>query len=107
MNGAMALDCEKTISRPNSTKTTTIGTSQYFFSCRRNCQKSERTRPLLMSPSIHARVVMLVSIASRILEPAGPCRTPARERILARETPHHRERHQHDRKEHRQHHARV
>src|SRR6476646_8083477 len=48
MNGATALDCEKTISSPNSTKTTTIGMSQYFFSWRRNCQNSDRTRPLLM-----------------------------------------------------------
>src|SRR5579864_8425594 len=48
MNGANALDCEKTIRSPNSTNTTTIGTSQYFFSWRRNCQSSDSTRPLLM-----------------------------------------------------------
>src|SRR5438874_6322351 len=51
MNGATALDCEKTINRPNSTNTTTIGTSQYFFSCLRNCQNSDSTRPLLITTS--------------------------------------------------------
>src|SRR5262245_35278403 len=50
MNGATALDCEKTISSPNSTNTTTIGTSQYFFSCFRNCTNSPSTRPLLIRP---------------------------------------------------------
>src|SRR5213083_3064251 len=50
MNGATALDCENTISRPNSTNTMTIGTSQYFFSCLRNLKNSPRTRPLLMTP---------------------------------------------------------
>src|SRR5580765_1522677 len=48
MNGATALDCEKTISRPNSTNTMTMGTSQYFFSCLRNWKNSPRTRPLLI-----------------------------------------------------------
>src|SRR5512142_2717372 len=48
MNGATALDCEKTISRPNSTNTMTIGTSQYFFSCLRNWKNSPSTRPLLI-----------------------------------------------------------
>src|SRR3954452_15955962 len=48
MNGATALDCENTINRPNSTNTMTIGTSQYFFSCFRNCTNSDNTRPLLM-----------------------------------------------------------
>src|SRR5215472_7554816 len=48
MNGATALDCEKMISNPNKTNTTTIGTNQYFFSCLRNDQNSDRTRPLLI-----------------------------------------------------------
>ena len=48
MNGAMALDCENTISKPNSTNTTTIGRSQYFFSCRRKAQNYEMTRLLLI-----------------------------------------------------------
>src|SRR3954471_8861249 len=48
MNGATALDCENTISSPNSTNTITIGTSQYFFSCLRNWKNSPRTRPLLI-----------------------------------------------------------
>src|SRR6266516_8140799 len=50
MNGATALDCENTISRPNSTKTTTIGISQYFFSWRRKSQNSANTRLLLIPP---------------------------------------------------------
>ena len=33
MNGATALDCENTISKPNSTKMITIGNSQYFHQC--------------------------------------------------------------------------
>src|SRR5438034_2885706 len=107
MNGAMALDCENTISRPNSTKTTTIGTSQYFFSWRRNCRNSERTRPLLITTSIHARIVMMVSIPRRIRPPAGPRRAPAGQRVLPRQTPHHGQRYQHDRKQHRQQDARV
>ena len=45
---AMALLCEKTISSPNRTKTTTIGSSQYFFSWRRNWTNSDRTRLLAM-----------------------------------------------------------
>src|SRR5438477_12865382 len=97
MNGATALDCEKTIRRPNSTKTTTIGTSQYFFSWRRNCQNSESTRVLLIEPSIHARVVLFVAIALWIRRPAGPRRAAARERNFARQPPHDRDRHQHDR----------
>jgi len=48
MNGATALDCENTISSPKSTNTITIGTSQYFFSSRRNWKNSEKTRPLLI-----------------------------------------------------------
>src|SRR6266540_2836355 len=55
MNGATALDWENTISSPNRTNTTTIGTSQYFFSCFRNCQNSDKTRPLLILTSHHQR----------------------------------------------------
>src|SRR5262245_58398936 len=50
MNGATALDCENTISSPNSTKMMTIGRSQYFFSWRRKLTKSDKT-PLLMNAS--------------------------------------------------------
>src|SRR4249919_794419 len=99
MNGATALDWEKIISRPNSTNTTTIGTSQYFFSCRRNCQNSESTRPLPIQTSIHARVVMGVPIPGGIRHPAGPRRAAARQRILAGEPPHGGERHQDDREQ--------
>ena len=53
---AIALDCEKTINKPNSMKTRTIGTSQYFFSCARNSQNSPITRPLLIETSQNIRV---------------------------------------------------
>src|SRR5437762_2487104 len=96
MNGATALDCEKTISNPNSTKTTTIGTSQYFFSCRRNRQNSESTRPLLIQSSIHPRVVLPIAIARRIRRPAAVGAAAARERILAEQPPHDAERHEDD-----------
>src|SRR5262245_14273612 len=109
MKGATALDCENTISRPKRTKTTTIGTSQYFFSCRRNIQNSERTRPLLIQPSIHARVMLSIAIPGRIRRPSrrGRGRPPACERILAEEPPHHPERHEDDDEEQREQHAGV
>src|SRR5262249_14433710 len=49
MNGATALDCDSTINSPNNTKTMTIGSSQYFFSWRRNVTKSDIT---LMTSSL-------------------------------------------------------
>src|SRR5712692_732025 len=110
MNGATALDCENTISRPNSTNTSTIGTSQYFFSCRRNCQNSANTRLLLMkvaSLSIHSLVVFGVTITCRVWRPTRPLVPPARQRILPDQPPHHRQRHEHDRKKNRQQHPRV
>src|SRR5438874_813139 len=96
MNGATALDCEKTISNPNSTNTTTIGTSQYFFSCRRNRQNSESTRPLLIQSSIHPRVVLPMAIAHRIRRPDAVGAAYARERILAEQPPRDAERHEDD-----------
>src|SRR5256885_1454527 len=96
MKGATALDWKKTISNPNSTKTTTIGTSQYFFSCRRNRQNSESTRPLLIRSSIHPRVVLPIAIARRIRRPAAVGAAAARERILAEQPPHDAERHEDD-----------
>src|SRR3954447_13519155 len=66
MNGATALDCEKTISSANRTKMTTIGASQYFFSCRRNCENSFSTLNLDMRfLSEHPLVVL------RIARPPG------------------------------------
>src|SRR6185369_767952 len=103
MNGAIALDCENTISRPNSTKTTTIGRSQYFFSCRRNVQNSEMTRPLLITTSIHPEIVPAIAVAARVRRPS-PCRAAApRERIPSRQPPDQADRHQdhdeHDRQQ--------
>src|SRR5690242_11270344 len=87
MNGATALDCEKTISRPKSTKTITIGTSQYFFSCRRNDQNSDNTRRLLMVSSIHPPVVLPIAVAARIRQPAGIGPAAPGERVLADQAP--------------------
>src|SRR5205809_1324196 len=43
MNGATALLCAKTSSRPRRTRTTAIGAIQYFFSWRRKLMNSPRT----------------------------------------------------------------
>src|SRR6267378_2549050 len=110
MNGATALDCENTISRPNSTNTSTIGTSQYFFSCRRNCQNSVNTRLLLMELtrfSVHAVVVFGVAITHRVRRPTEPLVPPARQRILPGQPPQHRKRHEHDREQNREQDPRV
>src|SRR4051812_26625443 len=84
------------INNPNNTNTTTMGTSQYFFSCFRNCQNSERTRFLLMRTSVHPVVVPLVPVSSRIRRPPGPFVTAPRQRILARHLPDYRHRDEHD-----------
>src|SRR4051794_8674940 len=107
MNGATALDCEKMIRSPNSTKTTTIGTSQYFFSCLRNCQNSETTRFLLMMTSVHAFVVFVVAISGWIRRPPRPFLATPRQRILPHQTPDERERYENERKQDRQQDARV
>src|SRR5215213_9336073 len=87
MNGATALDCENTINRPNSTNTTTIGTSQYFFSVRRNSINSDRTCPLLMVPSKHPIEMARIAIARRRRDPSGPGPPPPCEWILAGQPP--------------------
>src|SRR6476469_8125180 len=90
MNGATALDCENTISRPNNTKTMTIGTSQYFFSCFRNLKNSPSTRPLLIPEPRHLEhpvVVFSIAIARWIRRPPRPVLTAARQRIPAQEPP--------------------
>src|SRR5438067_1868407 len=107
MNGATALDCEKTIRRPKSTNTMTIGTSQYFFSWRRNCQNSATTRPLLMKTSKHPRVVLRIAVPLGMRRPSGPAIAAPRERIFAREPPDRVQRHQDDEEQQRQQHARV
>src|SRR5438270_6038165 len=107
MKGATALDCEKTISSPNSTNTTTIGTSQYFFSCRMNCQSSETTRCLLITSSKHPRVMVWIAVTCGMRQPAVPPVAPAAERILSGDTPDEPDRHQDGGEEDRQEHARV
>src|SRR5262245_33348386 len=107
MNGASALDCEKTISNPNKMNITTIGASQYFFSCRRNCQNSLRTRILLMRASVHSQVVFVVAVSLWIGSPARILILSARQRVLPDESPDHAEWQQGDRKQHGQQHARV
>src|SRR6266850_2403717 len=107
MNGATALDCEKTISRPNSTNTMTIGTSQYFFSSRRNSTNSDNTRPLLMATSKHAIEMAGVSIAIGIPRPPGPRSAAPFERIASDDPPDDAERRQYEKEGERQQHARV
>src|SRR6188474_2039970 len=107
MNGAMALDCENTISRPNRTNMTTIGTSQYFFSWRRNAQKSDTTRPLLIPPSIHALIVPAIAVAVRVRRPSRRGAAAACERILSRQAPEEPDGYEDQHEHHRQQHARV
>src|SRR5436190_12385182 len=102
MNGAMALDCEKTISSPNSTNTTTIGSSQYFFSAIRNCQNSASTRLFAMIPLIHLREVRPIAIANGMRRPAGPAAAALSQWIAPEQAPDHADRHQHQRKRQRQ-----
>src|SRR3954470_22806097 len=107
MNGATALDCENTISRPNSTKTTTIGTSQYFFSCRRNWTNSASTRDLAMGSSIHSVEVFLVAIPGRVFDPPGIIGATPRQWIAPHQPPRGADRRQHEQERQRQQHPRV
>src|SRR5688572_10196589 len=120
MNGATALDCPNTISSPKSTKTITIGISQYFFSSRRNCQNSIRTRRLAMVhlpltfnfpltfhfplPTsnlllIHPPVMLRAAIPRRMRHPTRPSVAFAGHRIAADRPPDqpHRRKNQHER----------
>src|SRR5262245_9650520 len=109
MNGATALDCENTIRSPNSTNTSTIGTSQYFFSWRRNCRNSANTRPLLMGtpPSVHPFVMPAVAVAWWIRLPSGPGGAAPGQRIRAGDLPDERQRDEHDPEQDGQQHACV
>src|SRR5688572_21477350 len=124
MNGATALDCENTINRPNSTNTMTIGSSQYFFSWRRNWMNSDSTRLfamtsflcafcafcglcLLWPASIHPREMILVAIARRIRRPAGPMLSLDRERVASDQPPDERHGRQDDEERDRQDHPGV
>src|SRR5215471_2062597 len=98
MNGATALDCANTISRPNARKTTTIGTSQNFFSWRRNWKNSEITRLLFITPSKQTLEMLTVAVPSRIRRPASELLSAPCERVLARQTPDERQRHEDQRK---------
>src|SRR6476659_143272 len=102
MKGARALDCDTTIRNPSRTNPITIGISQYFFSCRRNSRSSLRTRRLVMSTSEHPSVVVRITVSSGIRRPAGPPVAPARQWVLTGDTPHDRNRHEHQRKYERQ-----
>src|SRR6266853_1200679 len=115
MNGAMALDCEKTISRPNNTTATTIGTSQYFFSCRRNWKNSPSTRDFAMNDlyrfcnalSEHPHEMFAVAETLRVHRPAGIRRTTAAQRIAADEPPEKAKRRQNHKEQEREQQARV
>src|SRR6478609_6312372 len=102
MNGATALDCENTISNPNSTNTMTMGRSQYFFSAIRNCQNSLSTRLFAITPLVHLREVIGATIPLRVRRPALPSVTFALQRIAANEPPNQGDRRKHDGKGDRQ-----
>src|ERR1700730_6680670 len=107
MNGATALDCANTISRPKATKMMTIGTIQNFFSCRRNWKNSDMTRLFFMMTSEHALEVRPIPIARGIGRPAFELISTTRERILADQAPDQRQRHQEQREHHGQENSRV
>src|SRR5580765_5454340 len=107
MNGATALDCANTISRPKATKMTTIGTSQNFFSCRRNAKNCDITLDFFMMTSKHPLEMRPIAIALGIRRPTLELLATARERILAEHAPHQRQRDQEHGEEQRQQNARV
>src|SRR5450756_341413 len=92
MNGATALDCEKTISRPSSRNTMTIGASQYFFSALRNWKNSPTRLSFDMGPSFarseQVLVVLRVAQPDRIRDPERSTPTPHVERIAAEQPAH-------------------
>src|SRR5262245_1869762 len=111
MNGASALDCENTISNPNRMNITTIGVSQYFFSCLSNCSSSETTPPLPIvsllrgSPpglSVHPRIVCAIAVAIRVRRPTLPFVASPGQRIGPDHFPHQAQRHEGDREQQRQ-----
>src|SRR5437899_3110411 len=87
MNGATTLDRANTIRRPNRTNTITIGTSQYLRSCRRNCQSSATTRPLLIASSKHPVVMLRITVACGVRRPPRPLVAASGEGIPSGETP--------------------
>src|SRR5688572_3635820 len=103
MNGATALDCENAISRPNSTNTITIGISQYFFSCFRNCQNSVSTR-LFAMPYLSEHPLEVIRIAKpfRRRRPAGPVLAAQGQRVVVDQAPQDAHRDQDDREGDRQ-----
>src|SRR5260221_13101824 len=107
MNGATALDCANTISRPNATKMTTIGTSQNFFSWRRNWKNCDMTLDFFIVTSKHALEMRAVAISRGIRRPPFELLSTTRERILADRTPDQRQRNQKQRDHDRQQNARV
>src|SRR5881628_3567681 len=102
MNGATALDCANTISRPNATKMITIGTSQNFFSCRRNAKNCDITLLFFIMTSEHALEVRAIAISRGIRRPPFEFVPATRERILSDQTPEERQRNQQQRKQDRQ-----
>src|ERR1700682_2995092 len=107
MNGAPAPDCAKTMRNPSSTNTATIGSSQYFFSCRRNCHNSVSTRPLLMRSSVHSDVMPAVQVRGGIRPPSRPPIAAPREGVFPRQPPDDRERHQDHEKQQCEQHAGI
>src|SRR5436190_7147452 len=107
MNGATALDCANTISRPKATKMITIGTSQNFFSCRRNAKNCDITLDFFMMTSKHPLEMRPIAVALGIRRPPLELLATAREWILAEHPPHQRQRNQEHGEQQRQQNARV
>src|SRR5471030_1442524 len=86
MNGATALLCAKTRSRPSRISTIAIGASQYFFSCRKKSTNSLRTDPrLITGPSIQMVVVIGIAQPWRRRRPGRRHRAPAPAETVAAE----------------------
>src|SRR6185369_5080127 len=111
MNGAIALDWANTTRMPISVMTTTIGTSQYFFSTRRNSINSKNTRDLAIGPptdcSEHPLEMGRIAIAFRILRPAAECLPPTVQRVVSAYSPDESQRCEQQEKDKRQQNARI
>src|SRR5258707_15726420 len=94
MNGATALDCANTISRPNATKISPIGTSQTFSSCRRNWKNCDTTLLFFMMTSKHPLEMRAIAIARGIGYPTFELLSTTPKRVLAGQAPDERQRHQ-------------
>ena len=85
MKGATALDWVNTISRPNSTSTSTMGRSQYFLL--RHQELPELFQDSTLGHGQYPREVRAIGIALRVRRPARPRFATLAKRIAADQTP--------------------